>query len=534
MAPRPICPHCHRYMGVLKTAATHLIGREGNYEVIVECYRCLHHGCPGRKEKMIRPPNPYAGYMMLYDYEVQAQACYIRWMEHATYAEVVLRLHQRYGIDIDESAVELFLKTYEIGCTQTYREAFLSQIHDNGGILLCVDVMEPLQGQDGFLVAYDAWSTLTLGSYRMPNNKQATYEGFLGRLKARVQQEIGEPIVGIISDALPMQREAIESVFPHIPHCLCHYHFFNLVLKSVKALDSQVVTQLREELRGLYDLKQYQFRCQENAVASSQYARLEKFLDPLVELGNWRRKPNDPCLIGIVLAERIGDIRMKLEELLRRTGGGRIRLSKYGQKVAGRVVENLRRITSEVEPEVRGLKTIRGHLSALNDIMDEFEASAEMGLTRMTAYCDALRPRLGDLKPLDVEFTFLTALLKFVDTKGPLLFNYREICGGQTTNNALELRFKQLKHFLRRTIGHAAAKYYLMMHGERIFFVNPREPADQITSILKNMNQSEARTQIRKERLSQDRLGLIIHDDVRWSYILGELDSYLSELESYY
>ena len=531
MNPRPICPHCHKYMAIIKTAKSHLIGREGNYIVIVDHYCCKHRGCPGCNEKWIRPPNPYAGTMMLYDYEVQGEVCRIRWTEHATYKEIVERMLNRFNIQIDETAIELFLKTYEIGCTREYRDRILTEIHENGGLILCVDVMEPLQGQDGFLVAYDEWSGLTLGSFRMPNNKQSTYEGFFTRLKDRIANEIGEPILGIVSDALPTQREAIAQIFPGIPHCLCHYHFFNLVLKSTKQLDSNVITQLRESLRKLYDLKQYQFRCHENTLESSQYAKLGKFLDPLIELGNWRRKPNDPCLIGITLYERIFDIKEKLGILQTRIGSGLIPFPKHGIKVTKRLITNIENLLNEVHNDVMKLKKNRAYLTEVVEILDEFEVSAEDGLKRMEDYCDTLRPLLTTLPAASIESEFIEALVDFIDTKGPLLFNYRDIAGGPTTNNALELRFKQLKHLLRRTIGQSAAKHYLMMHGERIFFVNPAENIDQIVGILRSMDQSEARAQIKSERLSNDRLSVVIHDDVRWVIVLKDIDLYLTKLE---
>ena len=534
MNPRPICSHCHKFMAVVKTTKVHLIGRDGNYIVYVEYYRCKHAGCPGCKVKWIRAPNPYAGMNMIYDYEVQAEICQMRWKEHATYEEIVDRINKRFGIDLDKTVVELITKTYEIGCSREYRQQYLDDIDERGGIMLCIDVMEPLQGQDGFLVAYDAWSKLTFGSYRMPNNKQATYERFLTHVKDRIANEIGAAILGIISDALPAEREAIANVFPGIPQCLCHYHFFNLVLKTAKQLDSKVVTQLREELRKLYDLRQYQLRVHAKNVDASQYAHLSKFLDPLVELSNWRRKPNDPCLVGIELNSRIHDIFARLCELQALIDLGRIRhFPALDTRVVNRMVPKLFEILSGVELDISVLLKVRGHLEPLVDILDEAETSAEDGIQKMQQYCDNLRLVLDTLPEVDVEYQFIEALLKFFDTKGELLFNYRNILHGPTTNNDLELRFKQLKHLIRRIIGHAAAKHYLMMHGERIFYVNPEENFDQIVEILRNTDQLVAHNQIRLDRLSNNRLGLIIHDEIRWSRVLDDLDQYLTELESF-
>jgi hypothetical protein len=515
METRPQCPHCHRSMAIAKTAATRLIGKEGNYTVLIVYYRCKHYGCLGNHDAWIHVPNPYTGLNMSYDYEVQAEVCLIRWQEHATYEEIVERMKKRYDIAMDKTAVELFLKSYEIGCAKEYREQFLAQIHDNGGIFLCIDVIEPLQGKDGFLVGYDYWTGLALGSYRMPNAKQVTYEG----------------ILGIISDALKEQREAIALVFPEVPHCLCHYHFFNLVLKSAKQLDSAVVTQLREALRKLYDLKQYAYKTHSDQVESSQYAKLAKILAPLLELSNWKRKPKDPCFIGIELFQRISDLKSKFHALQIHLETKKIGFPGRSVKVLIRIQENLTNLLIDAEPKVAELRKIREPLKTLAEILDKAEQPAEQGLDALMQFCENLHPYRTSLSDNCVEAQVIDALLKFVDTKGELLFNYRKIEEAPRTNNALELRFKQLKHLLRRTLGYGAAKEYLAMHGERIFFIDPKEPFDRIVKILSKMDQVSARNQIRSDRNNRDRLGIIIHDHVRWQNLLAELDHYIVTLE---
>lgn len=53
-----------------------------------------------------------------------------------------------------------------------------------------------------------------------------------------------------------------------------------------------------------------------------------------------------------------------------------------------------------------------------------------------------------------------------------------------TTINFHELKFKQLKHFLRRIIGHKAAKWYFLTHGEYSVYVNPKESREDMTQII--------------------------------------------------
>ena len=83
------------------------------------------------------------------------------------------------------------------------------------------------------------------------------------------------------------------------------------------------------------------------------------------------------------------------------------------------------------------LKRIRNHLTSIVKVMDEPNVTAFEGLKNMQQICETLRPSLISFPPSGVEAQFITALLKFVDTKGTLLFNYRKIQGGPTTNNDL-------------------------------------------------------------------------------------------------
>ena len=46
---------------------------------------------------------------------------------------------------------------------------------------------------------------------------------------------------------------------------------------------------------------------------------------------------------------------------------------------------------------------------------------------------------------------------------------------------------------LRRTIGYAAASYYLLVHGAHLIFVNPEEKPEDIKKILREMDVNAAK-----------------------------------------
>jgi len=121
--------------------------------------------------------------------------------------------------------------------------------------------------------------------------------------------------------------------------------------------------------------------------------------------------------------------------------------------------------------------------------------------------------------------------MKFVGTKGELLFNYKLVAGAPTTNNAHELRYKQLKHLLRRVVGFTAASTYLLAHGERLVFVDPKEKFAGILAILKSVDYAVVQKTIAGERKSSDRLTLLLHVPEKWEEHLKALYLLLEDLK---
>jgi len=518
-------------MGICKRRKVTVIGLANTYQVSIPTYGCRKIDCSGRMKHQITLPNPYAGPRMNYDYEVQTEVIRFRWQEHCTYEEICARMLERYGISIDHSAIELILKSYEIICAKSFRPYYKSKIAENKGLLLCVDVMEPLKGRMGFLIVYDYWTGLTLGAKRMPNGKQETYEAFFHGLKNRIAEELNAPILGIISDAHVQQRKAIAAVFLGIPHCLCQYHFYNLVLKEAKLADSGVVTQIRAELRDIRDIKEYHLRCQKQTLAHSQYEVLQPLFEPLDDLCKWHRKPKDPCFTGLELHSRVSDILHLFRNLDDRVNTGRIKISKYSQKVVIRMIEKLDAILSSQASVINELQLIHGHLENIVSILDAAEENAAIGLERMQKLCETLRETILENAEDSIEMAFVKALIKFIDTKGAMIFNYRKISDAPTTNNFQELKFKQLKHYLRRVIGHSAAKEYLMVHGERIVFVQPNESRENILEIMKSGDQVAARLEITDNRRSLDSWIIVMHNRVKWAKKLEGISDYIAGLE---
>jgi len=536
--PRPICGICNQPMAIVMNKTTNKIGINGNYAIKKEYYACTHKSCQsnidriasGAKRKLICFENPHSARQCDYDYDVQAEVIRLRWQEKKTYREIVQHLYSNNDIKMDQSAVEPILKIYEYGCASTYREDMIKTIKEKGGILLCVDVMEPMKGREGILAAHDYYSGLALGSIRMASGKHDSYEVFFKALKNRIANELGVEIVAICSDALPAQRIAIETVFKDIKHIICHYHFYKYVLKPALEMDSHIVTQIRKALRGQKDIKEFKLLCRANAKLPTEYQLLFKLLKPLQELVNWERKPDDSCFIALLFHNRLSSLEQRFNQLNQKLDNGDAYLPPKARKIISRIEKTLNVALDEFKDEIKEIQSITRHLRELVDILSSLEEPYGVGLKRLVIFrCDMLHYlETRDCAPLEVQV--LNKICNYIESKHEQLLNYRLIDGAPNTNNFQENKFKLVKHIIRRTLGNYAAKEYIWSHGERIIFVQPDEPVSNIVAILKNVDQPAVRKIIQEERRSQEGWRRIIRDDSKWALILTEIDELIEEL----
>jgi len=162
--------------------------------------------------------------------------------------------------------------------------------------------------------------------------------------------------------------------------------------------------------------------------------------------------------------------------------------TKEEARVVNRLHKKLETCITANTPVAMELELIRGHLDIIKDILGDADISETEGLQKLEQLCVDLDGRQAAEDCGEIEKTFIVAFTSFVRSKGDYLFNYKRVPGAPTTNNAHELKYKQLKHFLRKVIGFSAANCFLLAHGERIVFVNPAENHEEIRRILSTMD----------------------------------------------
>jgi hypothetical protein len=506
-----------------------VIGLQENYEIVTTYYKCGKFPCAGNFEPYLQPPNPHAGTGYDYDFDVMTKVVEYRWKDMLSYDNIVEKMKVNHGVIINHSAVENTLKMYEIGCQSKYKQEYITEIRAFGGIILTIDGMEPLKGERGLYVVRDHRTGLVLGSRLLPNQKQTTIEDFLLAVKKRVEVELEVKVLAVISDALPAQRLAIENVFPEALHCLCHYHFFNLVLLSPKQGDSHLVTQIRATLRDMYDIKQFKEHRDDKTPFNCDNEFLVAVLDALLALSNWSRKPKDPCFTGLELWKRLSDVALTIKEARSLVGSGFF--SQYEENVVERINDTLIECIEAQRRLVADLSRVRDHLKDLQEILEDVSTSADVGLNRLRLFRDRMTKRKKAEDMMKIESDFCEALVKFVNTKGELLLNYKRVDGAPRTNNEHELFYRQLKHLLRKVIGFSAASSFLLGHGERIVYVKIDESADKIRDIFLNIDLVKARELIAVERKSRDMIQFIMHDNEKWNQRIEDLRKMISRFK---
>lgn len=127
--------------------------------------------------------------------------------------------------------------------TSRLRECFKEQ----GQVILALDGLQPDVGHEVLWVVRDCLS----GEVLLARSLLSACETDLANLLREVQEGIGVPIRGVVSDRQHSIRKAVQAVWPDIPHQLCHFHYLREAAKPVYEADKHAKKELKKHLRGV-------------------------------------------------------------------------------------------------------------------------------------------------------------------------------------------------------------------------------------------------------------------------------------------
>ena len=448
---RPICPKCESSKNICSHSKPSLVvGLEEKYYIVFKEYTCTNKGCSEYKKHKERPLNSFRAPRHRFDYDVETTICRQRFVYFKNYREIKVYLEINHGILISQKTIGNIIKQYEHACKLRGVDLVFEDLKKSGGILIHIDAMAPLKGENKHVVAMDHFTGRTVLVEKVKSENTRNHVKIQQKLKKLLKDNDIE-VLGFMSDDHVAQRNAIQVVWgKNMKHSRCLFHFTKRILNKPLELNRTLLAKARSKLRKIYPVK---FFREEKGVLSGK-GRVSTYLNLLTEdiseLSNWKNKPNDTELSSLIFYERMQDIHetiLLLKEYL--TKNPKIKLKKKESTVLTSLDENLRIILQENKSKYEELTRIKKYHDDVKVILDAHKESSKIGLKKMKKLVKRLQLKARPPNKMGaVERDFVHQLATFILDRGKSLFHYRDIENAPRTNNMQENRFKELKYQL--------------------------------------------------------------------------------------
>ena len=114
-------------------------------------------------------------------------------------------------------------------------------------VILAIDGMQPDVGHEVLWVIRECLS----GEILLARTLLSARSEDLAMLLREVNENLGVPIVGVVSDGQQSIRKAVEIALPGVAHGLCHFHYLREAAKVIYAADRHAKKELKKQVRGV-------------------------------------------------------------------------------------------------------------------------------------------------------------------------------------------------------------------------------------------------------------------------------------------
>jgi hypothetical protein len=163
----------------------------------------------------------------------------------------------------------------EVGEDQHWREEVLR----NGGLLLSLDGIQPDKGNETIYLVRDVLTGRILTAENVTSSTKAMIKQVLAPVVA-----LRLPIIGVISDALESQLQAVAELWPGTPHQMCQFHAIGEAGRLIYVLDHRIKTDMRIRMQQkTHEYRQDLHRRMEQGQGeeAKQLAVLESYAAPV-------------------------------------------------------------------------------------------------------------------------------------------------------------------------------------------------------------------------------------------------------------
>jgi hypothetical protein len=250
LAPlRGTCECCGGTLWMAYRSTRTVTTLDGLCQLLLSIRRCHNPACP-RYHQPYRPEEegqwalPHGEFGL----DIIAFIGMLRYERHRSVPEIHQELCQR-GVIIAERTVTNLLACYDelVTLRLTSQARLRERLTSQGHVILALDGLQPDVGHEVLWVLRDCLS----GEILLARSLLSASETDLAALLREVQQALPVPIRGVVSDGQHSIRNAVCSVFPEVPHQLCHFHYLREAAKPIYEADRHAKKELKKYIRGV-------------------------------------------------------------------------------------------------------------------------------------------------------------------------------------------------------------------------------------------------------------------------------------------
>lgn len=175
----------------------------------------------------------------------------LRLAQHHTYDQLHQAVQERLrplGLTISRREVLYLFDAY---CTLMRASqqiaddhAWQAQVRENGGLIISIDGIQPDKGNETIYLVRDVVTGRLLGAENVQSSETATMQALLQPIR-----QLDLPVRGAVSDAQKSLLQAIEALWPGIPHQVCQFHYLREASRPSYEVDRNVRKQLRKGMQ---------------------------------------------------------------------------------------------------------------------------------------------------------------------------------------------------------------------------------------------------------------------------------------------
>jgi len=286
-------------------------------------YRCPDPQCPGHQRTYrSSAADALALPGFTYGLDIVLLVGQLHLGKHQTVDEIHEELLERLaplGVRISRREI---LYLFEAYCTLLRASSevkedqeWLAQVKKNGGIIVSVDGIQPDKGNETIYLVRDALTGRVLTAEQVTSSETAVMKALLAPVVA-----LGVPVLGTITDAQESELQAVEQLWPDVPHQVCQFHALREASRPGFNVDRKIKTAMRKQLQPKVREVRKQLKEQLPQVAPAEAAQLAVLDD--YALGMLTALNFDGTLPfkypAVAAADALNEVEASLEQLAKR------------------------------------------------------------------------------------------------------------------------------------------------------------------------------------------------------------------------